>query len=203
MSEEVINQLSDVGEVLSPMLNSAIVKNWDRTVESLRQRQGLEELVQKLGFDLPTLVATLNAEFPADFELKDEFNAKGVKIEDLGTETITANGREIERLLVVAYPTAANTTLTEMTKFKYGGEVIFVTDGEAAITYAQDASDTVISREGLQSERVQKGDLLIFTDVPNNWTQIFGDKFTFIYFVGNPNGPQVYKAIPKEKIPVV
>ena len=88
-----------------------------------------------------------------------------------------------------------------MTQFKSGGEVILVTDGEAELTYADKISDGFIAKSDLRSVKVSRGDLIISTNTPNNWTKI-GDDFSFIYFVGNPDGYQRYADVPKEKIPV-
>lgn len=196
------NQPVNKSETVSQGVNFMIVRHWDKTVESLRQQTGLEALVLQMGFDLPTLTATLNREFPQELKFEAVNNSVGEKIEDVGTETITVNDRLLDRLQVIAYPSAANVTPTEMTKFKSGGEVILVTQGEAEITHAQMLDDGSIYRGNLISEKVEKGDLIVSTDTPNNWTKVVGDKFTFIYFVDNPNGPQKYGDIPKDKISV-
>jgi len=183
-------------------VNFTIVKNWDRTITSLQQSEGIESLALQIGFGLPSLVQTLNLEFPNNLTPHAERDATGEKNEDILSETIVVNERPLERLLVTAYPPAAKSAHTEMTKFNSGGEVILITEGEAEITYAPGVTGEFIPRSALKRERVSKGDLILSTDAPNNWTKILGDKFTFIYFVGNPNGTQVYSAIPKEKIPV-
>lgn len=189
-------------ELLDPQVGFIIVKNWDITVTSLQQQAGLEALVVQMGFDLQTLVATLNREFPKDITLTEVNNPAGEKIEDVGTETITVNDRPLDRLSVMAYPSAANANPEEMTRFKSGGEVILLVEGEAEITYAPRVRGEFIPKSDLKSARVKKGDLIISADTPNNWTRVYGDKFTFTYFVGNPDGPQRYGDIPKVKVPV-
>lgn len=203
MVQELDGKQASEGETLNPGKNFLIIKDWDKTVESLQRQAGLETLVLKMGFDLPTLVATLNREFPKDIRLEEVNNSAGEKTDDIGTETITVNGRPLDRQLGIAYPPAANPLPTEMTRFKYGGEVILVTGGGGEITYAQGKTGGSISRSDLKSEKVGKGDLILSTDAPNIWTKVLGDNFTFIYFVGNPNGPQKYSDIPKGKIPVI
>lgn len=201
MDEKISNQQRDLGEIPHTNNHFILVKNWDRTVNSLQQLN-VGELASEMGFDLPTLVATVAKEFAPDLPSHPEYNAAGEKIEDVVVETSSVNGRPIDRLLVTAYPSAANPNPTEMTKFKSGGEIIFVTDGEAELTYAQGRIGESISKSDLITEKVSKGDLIISTDTPNNWTNVFGDKFTFIYFVGNPSGPQTYAEIPKAKVPI-
>ncbi|MBI3619543.1 hypothetical protein HY214_00120 [Candidatus Roizmanbacteria bacterium] len=183
-------------------VNFKIVKNWPGTVLSLEHQAGLEALVKQMGFDLPTLAATLNREFSQGLTPYPVHNAAGEKIEDIIAETIIVNNRLLDRLLVTAHPLVANPNPTEMTKFRTGGEVILVTEGAAEITFAPRVTDNIIAKSGLITTRVENGDLIVSTDTPNNWTQVLGDKFTFIYFVGNPNGSQKYSDIPKEKISV-
>ncbi len=187
-----------------PSTNDAIIiiKGWDRTEELLRSVAGLEELIGKIGFTPSTLVEILNKEFPADMPVESVRNDKGEVIDEMVTEVLSVNGRPLDHTLVVAYPPAANSNLEEMTQFKSGGEVILMVDGVAELTYAKSVIGGIIPRSSLLTERVEPGDLIISTDTPNNWTKMFGDKFSFIYFVGNPNGPQKYGDVPKEKIPV-
>lgn len=203
MVQEIDGQQAEPDETLNPGTNFLIIKNWDKTVVSLEHQVGLEVLTKRMGFDLQTLVTTLTGDFPENMKLEEVKNPAGEKIEDVGTEIITVNDKPLDRLLVIAYPPAANPLPKEMTKFKSGGEVILITEGEAEITYAQGKINGSIARSDLKTEKVGKGDLIISTDTPNNWTKVLGDKFTFMYFVGNPNGPQKYGDIPKEKIPVI
>jgi len=196
-------QQAEPNEALSSSVNFMIVRGWDNTVESLQRQAGLETLVLQMGFDLPTLAATLNRKLPEELKLEEIHDkSTGKKIEDVSTETIIVNDRPLDRLLVIAYPPAAKAIPSEMTKFKLGGEVMFITEGEAEITYAQRETGGSIARSDLKTERVGRGDLILSTDTPNNWTSVIGDTFTFIYFVGNPNGPQRYNDIPKENITV-
>lgn len=190
------------GEDLSTSDGIIIVKNWDHTEESLRLVAGLETRVGEIGFTVPTLVELLNKEFPADKPVETVRNSKGEVIEDVASEVLSVNGRPLDHAKVVAYPPAANPDLQEMTKFKSGGEVILMLDGTAELTYAKSVVGGIIPRSSLQAERVAEGDLIVSTDTPNNWTKVIGDKFSFIYFVGNPNGPQKYGDVPKEKVQV-
>ena len=202
MVQELDDQQASMGETINPGINLVIIKNWDGTVETLQRQPGLESTASQMGFDLPTLVATLNSQFSEGLTSHPEYNAVREKTEDVVAETIMVNNRPLDRLLVTAYQPAANPNPAEMTKFKSGGEVILITDGEAEITFAPKMIGDSISRSDLKTERVGKGDLIISTDTPNNWTRVDGEKFSFIYFVGNPNGPQRYGDIPKEKIPL-
>lgn len=179
-----------------------IVKGWDHTAESLSSVVGLETRVGEIGFTVLTLVELLNKEFPANMPVESVRNDKGEVIDEMTTEVLSVNGRPLDRSRVVAYPPAANADLQEMTEFKSGGEVILMIDGAAELTYAKSVVGGIIPRSSLQTERVEPGDLIISTNTPNNWTKMFGDSFSFVYFVGNPNGPQKYGDIPKEKIPV-
>jgi hypothetical protein len=156
-----------------------------------------------MGFSIPILTETLNREFPTNIEAHTETNTAGEKTEDVAVETITINGRPLDRLLVIDYPPAANPNPAEMTQFQLGGEIILVTEGEAEITFATEVQDGAVQRTGLRTEHVSRDDLIISTDTPNNWTRVIGDKFAFIYFVGNPSGPQRYADIPKTKVRVV
>ena len=190
------------GEDVSAGEGIIIVKNWDHTEKSLKSVTGLETRVGEIGFSVPTLVELLNKEFPADMPVESVRNDKGEVIDEVATETISVNSRSLDHARVVAYPPAANPDLQEMTRFKSGGEVILMLDGAAELTYAKAVVEGIIPKSSLQAESVSAGDLIISTDTPNNWTKIFGDKFSFVYFVGNPDGPQTYKDVPKEKIPV-
>lgn len=192
----------ELDEALSTKMPFIIVKNWDRSVESLQRQPGLESLVLAMGFNLPALVDVATKGFPEDIESVEEHNEKGEKIEDVTIESMIANGRPLDRLLVKAYPAAANPEPTTMTQFQSGGEVILVTNGVAEITYADKISDGSIAKSDLKTAKVERGDLVISTNIPNNWTRIAGESFSFIYFVGNPKGLQKYADIPKEKIPV-
>ena len=89
-----------------------------------------------------------------------------------------------------------------MTRFKAGGEVVLMIGGKAELTYAKKIVDGVIFKGDLKTEVVERGDLIISRDVPNNWSRVIEDKFSFIYFVGNPIGNQRYGDVPKEKVPV-
>lgn len=189
------------GEMIKPDVNLVIIKLWDKRIESLLKHPSFEALSNKIGFQLITLFGILNEEFPENIDFVEEFSPTGEKTEDVAVEQVTVNGRPLDRLLVKAYPPAANPNPTTMTQFKSGGEVILVTDGEAELTYADKISDGLIAKSDLKSVEVSRGDLIISTNTPNNWTRI-GDDFSFIYFVGNPNGSQRYADIPKEKIPV-
>jgi len=182
--------------------NFVIIKAWDKTLESLQKETKLASLVSQMGFDLATLVETLNKEFPQDLEMEAVLNSSKEKIEDVGTETLMVNNRPLDRLLVIAYPSAANPNPSQMTQFKGGGEVILVTEGKAEITFAPKVQAGTIAKQDLVTEKVGEGDLIVSTDIPNNWTKIHGDKFIFIYFVGNVSGNQRYKDIPKEMVPV-
>lgn len=192
-----------VGEEESSADNGIIIiKSWDRTLESLRSVVGLEERIGEIGFTVSTLIEVLNKEFPANMPVESVSNDKGELIDEMETEVLSVNGRPLDHTRVVAYPPAANANLQEMTKFKSGGEVILMIDGTAELTYAKSVIGGIIPRSSLQTERVEPGDLIISTNMPNNWTKMFGDSFSFVYFVGNPNGPQKYVDVPKEKIPV-
>lgn len=190
------------GEDLSGSDEILIVKNWDHTEESLRLVAGLETRVGEIGFTVPILVELLNKEFPADMPVTSVRNDKKEVIDEMETEVLSVNGKPLDYTRVVAYSPAANSDLQEMTKFKSGGEVILMLNGAAELTYAKNVIGGVIPKNSLQTERVAAGDLIISRDTPNNWTKVFGDKFSFIYFVGNPNGPQTYVDVPKEKIPI-
>lgn len=189
----------ELTEALNTQMPFIIVKNWDRTVESLRLQIGLESMVLSMGFDLATLVNVATKEFPENIKSVEEHNAAGEKIEDVTVEVMTINDRLLDRLLVKAYPAAANPNLTEMTQFQAGGEVILVTSGEADLTYADKISGGSIAKADLKTVKLEKGDLVISTNTPNNWTRV-GEGFSFIYFVGNPQGEQRYSAIPKDKL---
>lgn len=202
MAKESADKQAKLDEILTSGVNFVIIRNWDRTIDSLQRQVGVETLVIQMGFDLQTLVATLNREFPESLSVHSEYNAAGEKTEDVVVETMTANNRPLDRLLVMAYPPAANPSPAEMTRFKAGGEVILVTEGEAEITFATRVMGNFISRSDLKPEKVRKGDLIISTDTPNNWTGIDGNEFSFIYFVGNPGGPQRYGDVPKVKVSI-
>lgn len=177
-----------------------IVKNWDHTTESLRAVVGLEGRAEKIGFALPTLVELLNREFPTNMTVETVRNGAGQVIDEVSSEVLSINDRPLDHMRVVAYPPAANTNLQEMTQFKAGGEVVLMLDGAAELTYAEGIVGGVIPQSSLKTEKVESGDLMISTDTPNNWTKVFGDKFSFVYIVGNPDGPQKYGDVPKEKI---
>lgn len=189
----------------SPVYNDqhfVVVRQWDRTVESLRQNPHLEGIVKQMGFDLQTLADLAIRDFPASLAFQEVLNAQSQKIEDVATEVLEVNGRRLERLNVIAYSLAAHPDPAEMTQFQAGGEVIYVTDGAAHLTYAPQVHGDSIPRDSLQAIRVEKGDLVLSTNIPNNWTSIEGGSFTFIYFVGNPDGVQRYGDVRKKKIPV-
>jgi hypothetical protein len=179
-----------------------IVKGWDRKEESLKSVSGLEKRIGEMGFTLSDLVKVLTKEFIEGIPFERVDNEKGEVIEDVATEVLFVNGKSLDHLQVVAYPPLTNADLKEMTQFKTGGEVILVIDGAAELTYAKSVINGYIPRSSLQTEKVEDGDLIISTNTPNNWTKIMGEKFSFIYFVGNPNGPQKYGDVPKSKIPV-
>lgn len=200
---ENMKETDSDNENMQAISNFVIVKNWDRKIDSLKNHPFITTLSQNIGFNLPTLVATLTRIFPQDIEFKPEV-VNDEKIEDVAIETIEeVNGRPLDRLLVIAYPAAANPNIKKMTKFKSGGEVILVTGGEAEITYATETAEGFIPKSSLKTEKVTAGDLIISADTPNNWTSISGENFAFMYFVGNPNGPQKYGDIPKEKILII
>lgn len=203
MAQEQVAEHTSMSESSNPQAHFVIVKNWDKSVATLQERAELVGLVSQIGFDLQTLATTATREFQNGLPVHAEHNAGGKKTEDVVVETITVNGRPLDRLLVIAYPPAANKTPTAMTRFISGGEVIFVISGEAEITFAPNATKESISKSDLRSERVGKGDLIISTDTPNNWTIVDGEQFTFVYFVGNPSGLQRYADIPKERVPVI
>jgi len=200
--QEQVNKQKDRPELPKQGGHFVVIKSWDKSLGSLQKEHDLEHLVSQIGLDLSTLAAILTKEFPHNLELEEVKNPSGEKIEDVGTEAMTVNGRPLDRLLVIAYPSVANSDPREMTQFKTGGEVILVTEGEAEITFAPKVQEGVIARQDLWREKVSEGDLIVSTDTPNNWTNIYGDKFTFIYFVGNPSGPQKYSEVPKTKVPV-
>jgi hypothetical protein len=183
MVQEIDDKQKSQGEKIAPKKRFLIIKGWDKTVESLQRQPELETLIGEMGFDLSTLVEILNKEFPKNMVFEKVNNANGEKIEDVVTEKLMVNGRPLDRLLVKALSAAANSSLTEMTRFKTGGEAVLVTEGEADITYATVAGRD-ISKSDLITEKVRKGDLMISTDTPNNWSKIYGDTFAFIYIVG-------------------
>ena len=189
----------ELDEALNPQMPLIIVKNWDRTVESLQRQVGLESMALSMGFELTILVGVATKPLPENIASGEEHNAKGEKIEDVTVEEMTVNDRPLDRLLVKAYPEAANPEPTAMIQFKSGGEVILVTNGEAEIAYADKIIDGAIAKSDLKTAKVERGDLVISTNTPNNWTRI-EDDFSFIYFVGNPDGEQKYSAIPKTKL---
>ncbi len=192
----------ELDEVLNIQMPLIIVKNWDKTVETLKRQTGLESMALSMGFDLTTLADVATKEFPQNVELVEEHNAKGEKIEDVTVEGMTVKGRPLDRLLVKAYPAAANPEPTAMTQFQFGGEIILVADGEAELTYADKIINGSIAKQDLKTAKVEKGDLIISTNTPNNWTKISGESFSFVYFVANPNGQQKYSEVPKIKIPI-
>lgn len=197
------NEMKGLNENLGKSPNFFVVRNWDGTIESLRQNSGLESLVEQMGFQLDILVQTLNREFPEDIIPKEEFNADGQKTESVLIQQMNVNDRPLERRLPTLYPPAANPNPDNMTQFKQGGEVIWVKQSEAELTYASKVSGRKIMYTDLIPIKVNQGDLIISTNTPNNWTKIPQEGFSFIYFVGNPGGDQVYSAVAKDKIPVV
>lgn len=201
MTDETKN-LTTSEEIINAGGHLVIVRGWDSSVESLRSRIDLEQLIQEMGFNLETLVGILTKESPENMQFVVIPNSAGDKMEDLGTENLTVDGQPLEKMFVIAYPPVANPFPTEMTRFMVGGEVILMTAGEAEITYAGEITDGFIPRSSLISERVKKGDLIISTDAPNNWTGLTGDSFSFTYVVGNPKGPRRYNDIPKENVPI-
>ena len=191
----------EINETLNQITPLIIVKGWDRTEGSLRRQPGLEPIVLEIGFDLPTLTEIVTKVFPQNINPVEERNSKGEKTEDVTVEVITVNSRPLDRLLVKAYQPAANPNSAEMTQFQIGGEVILLTSGEADLTYADKITDGLIAKADLKTVKLEKGDLVISMNTPNNWTRI-GGNFSFIYFVGNPAGPQKYPEVPKVKIHV-
>jgi len=187
------------GDMINQNPNIVVIRLWDKRIESLEKHPTFETLANRMGFQLITLVETIQKEFPGNIDFAEEFNPAGEKIEDVAVEQLTVNGRALDRSLVKAYPPAANPNPTSMTQFQFGGEVILVTDGEAELTYANKISDGSIAKSDLKTAKVERGDLVISTNTPNNWTRI-EDDFSFIYFVGNPDGEQKYSAIPKTKL---
>jgi hypothetical protein len=183
--------------------NIAVVKAWDKTAESLDLEPGLSELVQKIGFTVTDLVAVLNKDFPEDAKFQVVNSSDGVKIEDVATEAMTVDGKPLDRLLVIAYPPAAKQDLKIMTRFKVGGEVILIKGGRAELTYASKIFEGIISKGDLKTIELEQGDLVISSDVPNNWSRVVGDSFSFSYLVGNPDGNQRYDEVPKyDPVPV-
>jgi hypothetical protein len=180
-----------------------VVRGWDRKIESLQQNPQVSGVLSGMGFDLHTLFSLLTDKFPSDMKVEEFRKAPDKKIEDIATQKLTINGRPLERLLVTAYPSIVNEPIEKMTQFEVGGEAILVTDGEAEITFASKVSLDQILQSDLVTEKVKKGDLILSTNVPNNWSKVVGDKFAFIYFVGNPIGPQRYGDVLKKSIPVV
>ncbi len=197
------NTSLDIREKESSEAHFVVVRNWDRSSDSLQNNTAVVQLIEKVGFSTQILTEVLNKEFSTNIEAHAEYNINGDKTEDIVREKITVNGKPLDLLSVTAYPPAANTNPTEMTQFLSGGEVIFITEGEAELTIANKVYCGTIERTQLRIEPVKKGDLIISTDTPNNWTKVYGSSFSFIYFVGNPNGPQQYKEVPKKKVKIV
>jgi len=152
-----------VSEPMRHNSNIMIIKNWDRTIESLQKEFNLDLLVEAIGFDIKQLTDLLNKSFPKNSQTHEEFNDKKEKTETVIVETLTVNGKPLDRLHVTVFPPAAKENLTEMTKFKYGGEIILVTEGNAEITYADVIIGDKVFQTNLKTSKVTKNDLIIAT----------------------------------------
>lgn len=203
IDQENIGDKRFITEVSSSVKPLLIVRDWDRKIESLNNNPQISSILSNMGFDLSTLFSLLTSEFPNNTKFEEVKNSSGEKIEEVATERLIVNGRPLERLLVIAYPSLANNPSGKMTQFESGGEAILVTDGEAEITFASRVSHDTISQSDLVVEKVKKGDLILSVDTPNNWTAVLGNRFTFLYFVGNPSGAQRYGDVPKKSVSVV
>lgn len=182
--------------------NIIVLKKWDKTSGSLEKEPGLRELIEEVGFAISDLVPLLSSQFPENIKLEEVNDSEGNLIEKVGTEILTVGGKTLDRLLVVAFPAAAKQNLKEMTRFKAGGEVILIIDGKAELTFAKRIVGDAVHQEDLSKIEVNTGDLIISKDVPNNWSKVLGESFSFIYFVGNPLGDQKYGRVPKSVVKV-
>jgi len=198
-NKTAVNDIKENASFSQPYM---IIRNWDKKIESLQQIEGIDKLVRTTGLDIDTIVEVLNFDFPDDVKLDEIKDENGVKIEDLISKTINIKNQLLEYLFVIAYPTVVRPNLTSMTQFEAGGEVILITDGEADMTFSSQVLEDHIPSSSLRTERVKKGDLIIISNIPNNWTKIYGDNLKFKYFVGNPNGNHKYSEVIKKSIPI-
>ncbi len=179
-----------------------VIRQWDGSRDSLVAHPGAQALIEGMGFTADIFVDLLTKDFPSDAPIHEEPDDQGNKIEDVAVENLSVNDRQLDRLLVTGYPSFAQPISEKMTQFLAGGEVILIQGGVAELTYSESVEDGIVLRENLKSVRVAKGDLILSTDTPNNWSGIEGDKFSFLYFVGNPSGPQRYSDVPKRSVAV-
>ncbi len=160
-------------------------------------------MLETIGFNSETIFDLLTQDCSGNIVYREEFNSSGVKFEDVATEGILVDNIQTDRLFVAEYPIVNQDKIEKMTLLECGGEVIFVTDGIAEITFAPKISEGKILKSDLVTAVVKKDDLIIATDTPNNWTKIYGEKFEFIDIIGNLNGPRQYELLPKKYIPVI
>lgn len=179
-----------------------VIRQWDGTREALVSHPGAQALIERVGFDVDTLVGLLTSEFPSDVSIHEELDNRGSKTEDVAVEQLTVNGWPLDRIMVTGYPAFAKPVGDTLTQFLSGGEVILVKDGVAELTYAENVEGDSVLRDRLQTVRLEEGDLVISTDTPNNWSGMGGNEFRFLYFVGNPNGPQRYSDVLKRSVSV-
>src|SRR3989344_323662 len=66
--------------------NFAIIKEWNHTLGSLQRHPLVNDLADQMGFDLPTLVTTLNRSFSNDLVKYPVYKDNGEKIEEVGSD---------------------------------------------------------------------------------------------------------------------
>jgi hypothetical protein len=196
------HMVEDRAEMTDTSTRLIVVRKWNRTYQALAEVPGFVDLAKRIGFGLADIVTLLNRAPSRIKNIKSEHNADGSKCEDVSLHTLLINEKPTDLLSVVGYPPLANPTPAYMTRFMVGGEVVFVTRGAAELTYAKRLTNGEVAKIDLCTLILGEGDLMVSSDTPNNWSRVLGDRFVFTYFVGNPEGNNVYADVPKEKIKV-